>query len=182
MGVSIVQYRCAEGRRGVALIAEDGVARRLSGIASVLALARAALRDGRSLAAAAAAAATEEEVDLEAVELLPPIDHPDSAHLLLSGTGLTHLGSAESRDAMHRAAESPAASDSMKMFLMGVEGGKPAGGGPGVQPEWFYKGDGSQLVAPGQPLVAPAFALDAGEEPEIAGIYLIDEDGMPVRL
>ena len=177
----IVQYRCAQGKRGVALVAADGVARRLSGIASVLALARAAIRDGRSLAAAAAAG-TAEEVDLETVELLPPIDHPDPAHLLMSGTGLTHLGSAESRDVMHRAAGSPAATDSMKMFLMGMEGGKPAQGVPGVQPEWFYKGDGSQLVAPGQPLVAPAFALDAGEEPEIAGIYLIDENGTPVRL
>ncbi len=70
----------------------------------------------------------------------------------------------------------------MKMFLMGVEGGKPSEPGQGVQPEWFYKGDGSQLVAPGEALRSPAFALDAGEEPEIAGIYLIDDDGTPVRL
>src|SRR5206468_4094693 len=46
----------------------------------------------------------------------------------------------------------------------------------------FYKGDGSCLVASGEPLVSPAFALDGGEEPEIAGIYLIDADGTPVRL
>jgi len=51
-----------------------------------------------------------------------------------------------------------------------------------VQPEWFYKGDGSQLVAPGQPIASPAFALDGGEEPEVAGIYLIDRDGVAVRL
>ena len=122
-------------------------------------------------------------VDLTTVELLAPIDHPDSAHLLMTGTGLTHLGSAEGRDKMHRAAkENPEPTDSMKMFLMGVEGGRPANGGPGVQPEWFYKGDGSQLIAPGQPLPSPAFALDAGEEPEIAGIYLIDDEGTPVRL
>ena len=181
MSLSVVQYRC-EGERRVALVNEDGIVRRLGGTASVLALAQAALRDGGSLAAAAAASATAEEVDLETVELLPPIDHPDPAHLLMSGTGLTHLGSAESRDAMHRAAGSPAATDSMKMFMMGVAGGKPAEGPPGVQPEWFYKGDGSQLVAPGRKLVAPSFALDAGEEPEIAGIYLIDDDGTPVRL
>src|SRR3546814_342545 len=49
-------------------------------------------------------------------------------------------------------------------------------------PEWFYKGDGSSLVAPGAPLSSPDFALDAGEEPEIAGIYLIADDGTPVRL
>jgi hypothetical protein len=181
MSEFLVQYRCAAGERCVAFVGEDGIARRLRGTPSVIALAQAAIRDGRSLAAAAAAA-TAEEVDLERVELLPPIDHPDPAHLLMTGTGLTHLGSAESRDAMHRAAGDPGAGDSMKMFLMGVEGGKPAGGGPGVQPEWFYKGDGSQLVAPGQELVAPAFARDAGEEPEIAGIYLNDDDGTPVRL
>jgi hypothetical protein len=37
-------------------------------------------------------------------------------------------------------------------------------------------------VATGRPLAAPAFGLDAGEEPEIAGIYLIGEDGTPLRL
>ena len=84
---------------------------------------------------------------------------------------------------MHRAAaEGATLTDSMKMFLMGVDGGKPADGAAGVQPEWFYKGDGSMLVAPGEPLLSPAFALDAGEEPEIAGVYLIDADGTPVRI
>jgi hypothetical protein len=68
------------------------------------------------------------------------------------------------------------------MFLMGVEGGKPKPGETGVQPEWFYKGDGSQLKATGEDLVSPAFALDGGEEPELAGIYLIGEDGTPYRL
>jgi hypothetical protein len=52
----------------------------------------------------------------------------------------------------------------------------------GVQPEWFYKGDGSCLIAPNAPLPSPDFALDAGEEPEIAGIYLVDAAGAPVRL
>jgi len=182
LSLSIVQYRSG-GERHVALVGEDGVARRLPGIASTLDLARAALRDGRSLAEAANAAGPAEPVDLAAVELLAPIDHADPAHLWLTGTGLTHLGSAEGRDKMHRAAvENPAPTDSMKMFLMGVEGGKPAAGAVGAQPEWFYKGDGSQIAAPGQPIASPAFALDAGEEPEIAGVYLIDEEGAPVRL
>ncbi|MBV9883305.1 MAG: FAH family protein [Sphingomonadaceae bacterium] len=182
MALSLLQYRTGEDERQLALLAEDGIAWRLSGHATLLDLARDALAKGRALAEAAAAARMEERVDLASVRLLPPVDHPDPAHLMLSGTGLTHLGSAESRDAMHReTAADPAPTDSMRMFLMGLEGGKPASG-PGVQPEWFYKGDGSQLVAPGAPLQAPAFALDAGEEPEIAGIYLIDPDGMPVRL
>jgi hypothetical protein len=72
--------------------------------------------------------------------------------------------------------------DSMRMFLMGVKGGKPAAGTVGVQPEWFYKGDGSNLVGPGAPLTAPAFAEDGGEEPEIAGVYMIAPDGTPHRL
>jgi hypothetical protein len=116
--------------------------------------------------------------------VLAPIDHPDPAHLYLTGTGLTHLGSAEGRDKMHRAAEAAPESltDSMKMFLMGVEGGKPEAGAAGVQPEWFYKGDGSSIVAPEHPFPSPAFALDGSEEPEIAGVYLIGADGTPFRL
>jgi len=180
--LSLVQFRDADGARGVARL-EDGGARRIAGATSVLDLARAAIGAGQGLAEIVAAAGDGGEIDLAAVTLLAPIDHPDAAHLLLTGTGLTHLGSAEGRDKMHRAAkENPEPTDSMKMFLMGVEGGKPTDGGVGVQPEWFYKGDGSSLVAPGQPIASPAFALDAGEEPEIAGIYLIDDKGQPVRL
>ncbi|MGH8142775.1 MAG: AraD1 family protein, partial [Steroidobacteraceae bacterium] len=50
------------------------------------------------------------------------------------------------------------------------------------QPEWFYKGDGSAIVASGQPLVSPSFAKDGSEEPEIAGLYIIDAHGRPHRL
>src|SRR4051794_18839688 len=118
MNLSVLQYRSVEGKRHVALVAGDGGAWRLSGIASMLDLARAAIRNGVSLQDAAQAARSDEAVDLEAVELLPPIDHPDPAHLLMTGTGLTHLGSAESRNAMHRAAAaSGAQTDSMRMFL-----------------------------------------------------------------
>jgi hypothetical protein len=95
------------------------------------------------------------------------------------------LGSAATRDAMHKASgDKPTGelTDSMKMFRMGLEGGKPAAGERGVQPEWFYKGNGHIVANPGRPIPSPAFALDAGEEPEIAGIYLIDADGQPRRL
>ena len=70
----------------------------------------------------------------------------------------------------------------MKMFRMGLEGGKPKAGEIGVQPEWFYKGNGTMAVAPGAPLVSPPFAKDGGEEPEIAGIYVIGDDGTPFRV
>ncbi len=39
-----------------------------------------------------------------------------------------------------------------------------------------------QLVGPGDALEMPAFAQDGGEEPELAGIYLIGPDGTPHRL
>jgi hypothetical protein len=116
---------------------------------------------------------------------LPPITHPDPAHLQLTGTGLTHLGSAATRDSMHKKTTEAAEetlTDSMKMFRMGLENGKPKAGQKGVQPEWFYKGNGTQAVAGEQPLVSPSFALDGGEEPEMAGIYVIAEDGTPFRV
>lgn len=177
---SLVQFEDASGR-GVAVVDDDG-ARRLEGVPTTLELARRAIESSATLDDLADQLAGP-AIDLGEVRLLVPIDHPDPAHLLVSGTGLTHLGSAEGRDKMHRKlAHSSDLTDSMKMFLMGLEGGKRTSGGPGVQPEWFYKGDGSILVAPGEPLSMPDFALDGGEEAEIAGIYLIDSDGSPVRL
>ncbi len=115
--------------------------------------------------------------------VLSPIDHKDPAHVLVTGTGLTHLGSAEGRDKMHRSLdEADTLTDSMRMFKMGLEGGKPKPGAAGVQPEWFYKGDGSTIAAPGGDLVSPGFALDGGEEPEIVGVYVISPEGQPVRV
>lgn len=183
MTVSLIQYLTPTGVRGVAAIRDGAAPVELRGVASTRTLAQRALREGVTLSELVEALASGSRVDLTAVRLLVPIDHDDPSHLLLSGTGLTHLGSAEERDRMHRAqADAGQRSDSMKMFLMGVEGGKPAGGQRGVQPEWFFKGNGSCLVEPGAPLLSPDFALDAGEEPEIAGVYLVADDGRPVRL
>ncbi len=157
------------------------------GAVSTYALASEALAQGRPLAAVIAARGLGEAVDLTALaaqgRLALPITHPDPAHLHLTGTGLTHLGSAATRDAMHAKVEGAEnLTDSMKMFRMGLEGGRPAPGTVGVQPEWFYKGNGHTAVAPGAPLTSPGFALDGGEEPEIAGIYLIAADGTPARV
>ena len=167
------------------VVFRDGnTARIVKGVASSYELAQGAIRAGKTVAQMVAEHGLGPEVDLKAAlaedRVLTPIAHPDPAHLHLTGTGLTHLGSAATRDAMHQAGE-VALSDSMKMFRMGIEGGKPAAL-PGVQPEWFYKGNGNQIAAPEAPLVSPDYALDAGEEPEIAGIYLIDADGQPCRL
>ena len=172
--------------QGVAVVARDGSeAAVVRGATSVRDLALEALAQGRGLAETVAAHGLGEAVDLvaqaEAGNLLAPIHHPDPAHLHLTGTGLTHLGSASTRSAMHAKANADDATDSMKMFRMGLEDGKPAAL-PGVQPEWFYKGNGVHVAAPGAPLVSPAFALDGGEEPEIAGIYVVGEDGTPARV
>lgn len=146
----------------------------------------AAAASGKSLGEHLAASGLEEVVDLraefEAGRLLPPVDHPDPAHLWLTGTGLTHLGSAEGRDRMHKTAPTGNVTDSMRMFLEGQKGGKPADGSIGQQSEWFYKGNGDHLAGPGDELAWPAYAQDGSEEPEIAGIYLIGEDGVPLRL
>ncbi len=186
MSLSLTQLVDDAGRRMVAATGADGVSRRLDGALSSYTLALEAIATGESLAEVVARHEPGETVDLPAAlaegRVLPPIDHPDPAHCLLTGTGLTHLGSAEGRDSMHKAAAAGQATDSMRMFLMGVDGGKPAGGTIGVQPEWFYKGDGSSLVAPGAALPSPGFAGDAGEEPEIAGIYVVGPDGTPWRL
>jgi hypothetical protein len=114
--------------------------------------------------------------------LLPSFDHPaDPAHCLVSGTGLTHKASAKNRVAMHKQT-SPEITDSAKMYQMGLEGGSPAAGHIGVQPEWFYKGDGSIVVAHGKELVTPPYAWDGGEEPEIVGVYIVSDAGVPHRV
>ena len=59
--------------------------------------------------------------------LLAPIDVPGvPSKLTISGTGLTHLGSAKERQAMHIATAAKTAedvTDSMRMFQWGVEEG-----------------------------------------------------------
>lgn len=185
MALRLVQLRDTNNKRRVAAV-DEGPARLVEDVETTFELAHFALEERATLAEAVRRKKLGGVVDLEAAlaagRVLAPIDHPDPAHMLLTGTGLTHLGSAESRDRMHAAAAAGSTTDSMRMFLMGLEGGKPAKGGPGVQPEWFYKGTGEAVVGAGQTLQAPDFALDAGEEPEIAGIYVIASDGTPVRL
>ncbi|MGL3607750.1 AraD1 family protein [Rhizobium sp. G187] len=167
------------------IICRQGEAARLvPGFNSTYDLAKAAIAAKASVAAIIEKQGQGESVDLlalfDAGKLDCPIRHPDPAHMYLTGTGLTHTGSASARDSMH--ADTAGMSDSMKMFRMGIEGGKPKPGELGVQPEWFYKGNGVNAIAPGEDLVSPSFALDGGEEPEMAGYYIIGEDGTAHRL
>jgi hypothetical protein len=186
----LVQFREVDGQRALAALAEDGSARLVQGAATTYELAQKAIAAGQSLEAAVNQAGLGESVDIRRAlaekRVLAPLDHPDPAHLVVTGTGLTHLGSAEGRDAMHKklsegTGEAPL-TDSMRMFKLGLEGGKPAPGQEGTQPEWFYKGDGDSVVAPETPFTSPAFAQDGGEEPEIVGLYLIGPNGTPHRL
>lgn len=173
----------SELKAGGVIVRNGDEARLIPAIKTVYALAELAVNKGCKIADVipdggepvdVAALASEGKLDV-------PVRHPEPARMYLCGTGLTHLGSASTRNAMHAAATEDV-SDSMKMFQMGVEGGKPADGAVGAQPEWFYKGPGTEAVAPGDPLLSPGFALDGGEEPEIAGFYLIGADGTPNRI
>lgn len=186
--MNLIQFRDGNGARAVGTI-EAGTARRVNGAETVYGLAMEAIEAEIGLAVLVERKGFGNTLDTAAIlaegRMLAPIDHPDPAHLYVTGTGLTHLGSAATRDAMHKAAGTKTdenLTDSMKMFRMGLEGGKPGPGETGVQPEWFYKGNGHSVVAPGQPIPSPGFARDAGEEPEIAGIYVIGRDGQPRRL
>merc|ERR1719336_3373458 len=80
--------------------------------------------------------------------MLPPITHPDPNQALVAGTGLTHLGSASARSDMHEGAKMEKLTPSMKLFQDGIKGGKPGVGKVGVQPEWFYKGNGHSVLVP----------------------------------
>jgi hypothetical protein len=185
--MNIVQYINEKNKRAVALVAGDGL-HALKGITSTIALARRAQKEKKKLSSLARELSAERAENYEAAlkekRVLSPVTHDDPAHCIITGTGLTHLGSASARDSMHKKldAKDDALTDSLRMFKMGLEGGRPKKGETGVQPEWFYKGDGRWLVPPGGALPKPSFALDGGEEPEIAGLYWIDESGKPIRL
>ncbi len=184
----LVQFLAKDGRRAVAVVGDDARGQVIQGAATTYELANRAIAEKLSLKALADRLGFGETVDIRAAlaegRVLAPLDHPeDSAHLIVTGTGLTHLGSAEGRDSMHKdLSDSAKLTDSMKMFKLGLEAGKPAPGQEGAQPEWFYKGDGGSVVAPEAAFASPAFAQDGGEEPEIVGLYLIGPDGAPHRL
>jgi hypothetical protein len=184
----LIQYRDGETRH-VGLVTSDGEhAHPLAKVATVYELAMAALAMDETLDGLARQLASTEMIDYAALlksgKVLSPLDHPEPARLHVTGTGLTHTGSASARDKMHALAKASGApeSDSMKMFRMGVEGGKPAAGQTGVPPEWFYKGNGTCVVPPGGALTIPGFGITGGEEPEVVGLYIIDGDGTPRRL
>jgi hypothetical protein len=178
-----------EKRRRVAAVREERLLS-LEGVTSIYQLAQVTIAENNSLEKVIAASVNEREtLEYAAVlagtaewRLLPSFDHPtEPARCLVTGTGLTHRKSAENRQAMHTA-QAGAVTDSMRMYQWGLEGGRPEEGKIGVAPEWFYKGCGTMLRACGESLEVPPFALDGGEEAEVAGVYLIDPQGKPRRV
>lgn len=182
----LVQFKRTTGERAVGVPSEDGATLHLVNDAErVYDLAIEAIRNRQRLEELVSQRLSDEVEDYAAVldseRILAPIDHREPARTVVSLTGLTHLGSAKSRDEMHaKLNQNSNLTDSMRMFKLGLEGGR---GTPiGAQPEWAYKGDGSCVVAPGQQLERPSYALDAGEEAEIAGLYVVGDDGLPYRV
>ena len=186
----LIQYLDTGNRPSVGRVAADGsTVVAVPGYASTYELALAAIHAGVTLTELISNSGSGKPESysalLSANRLLAPLTHPDPAHCHVSGTGLTHLGSAAARDAMHQqqhVEEADSMTDSMRVFRWGLEGGRPGGKAPGALPEWFHKGDGDIVVPCGQPILAPDFALDFGEEPELVGLYAIAPDGRPVRL
>jgi hypothetical protein len=185
----LAQFIDREGSRCVGVVTDDGSSLRvLRQVQRVYDLALEAGRRKLALSALAQDRIGTQTVKLDDLitehRLLPPLDHPEPSRCLITGTGLSHLGSAAARDSMHVKLQQDESqlTDSMKMFKWGMEGGKPAAGTIGIQPEWFYKGDGRCVVPPEQPLELPCYALDGGEEVEVVGCYVIGDNGEPLRV
>jgi hypothetical protein len=183
----LIQIKRARVRR-VAVVEEPHI-RLVDGCSSIYELANIAIATGMTLHDLARQRVRRDVLDYDEIysgrsewRILPAFDHPEEcARCLISGTGLTHLGSARHRQSMHETCVDEM-TDSMKMFQWGVEGGQPASGCAGTAPEWFYKGTGLTLRAHGECLDIPGYAEDGGEEAEIAGLYLIAPNGQPYRV
>jgi hypothetical protein len=180
------------GHRAVAIVDEPHLVV-LNEVTSIYQLAQRALEQKVALTKVASSLATGDRIVYDDVfqqnsswTLLAPVDTPGAPQMtLVSGTGLTHLGSARERQAMHAETTKKSEAemtDSMRMFEWGREKGRPVAGKIGIAPEWFYKGDGSVIRAPFAPLNIPGHAEDGGEEGEVAAIYIIDSNSTPHRI
>ena len=177
----LVQFLEDELQRRVGVVDGDRL-RLIEGFGSVYDLAFSAIDNNTALSEVITRSLSDDSVEYtDELMFLPAFDHPgERARLLVSGTGLTHRKSAQTRNSMHTGAQT--ITDSMRMYEWGVEGGRPAPGAIGTPPEWFYKGNGYVLRAHNEELQIPAFADDGGDEAELAGCYVIDWSGTPRRI
>ena len=126
----VVQLTDGTTRR-VALVDEPRL-RLVDGVSSIYELATLANETGDALSGLVQGRANGHALDYDEVyagrgpwRLMPPIDHPaEPARCIVSGTGLTHFGSARDRNAMHVGETKVELTDSLKMFQAGVEGGR----------------------------------------------------------
>lgn len=184
----LVQLIHPEYKRWVALVQEPSLVL-LEQTDSIYDLALEAIRSNKKISDLVQTRLSKEKLDYSSVyngqnswKLLPSFDHPQSPFgCTVSGTGLTHKNSALNRQMMHQSTGDKI-TDSMQIYQWGLEGGLPEKGTIGIQPEWFYKGNGSVLKAHGESLSIPSYGNDGGEEPEIAGIYVVDDNGRPWRI
>ena len=179
-----IRFIDADNATRAALSTGAGRAYKLARDFDLIAAAKNSADTGRGLREELERVTTEESVDVDELSrdgrILVPIPVDGAARCLVTGTGLTHRRSAEIRDAMNVDDEDD--SDSMKMYRMGERDGQPAPGQIGIQPEWFFKGLAQCRVPSGAPIRVPNYVLSAGEELELAGVYLILPDGTPLRL
>jgi hypothetical protein len=184
--VRLIQFTAEGGVRAVGAIVGNAGPKVVRRATSVRELALEAHQSKKTLTEAVEARGLGDTVDYDRLiaekRVLLPLDHPEPSRMIVALTGLTHLGSAQSRDAMHQKLQATELTDSMKMFKLGIDGGKPASGRIGVQPEWAYKGDGSWLVAPEQAIDLPGYAEDGGEEGEVVGLYVVGDNGEVLRV
>ncbi|MBA4740975.1 MAG: FAH family protein [Burkholderiales bacterium] len=177
----IIQYRGKDGARRVGTVSNDGNVRTIRGATNTYELAMEAIRKRQSIEGVIEERISDEKDLIEKItsdkRIHIPFHHPDPYHQFITGTGLSHLGSAAARNSMHTklSEDESSMTDSMKMFKWGLDGGKPETAEIGTQAEWFYKGNGDWVVDPEAQLSWPTYALDGGEEVEIAGIYVVDE-------
>lgn len=180
----LVQFEDPNSRlRKVGLVNENEVMLSvLDGVQRVYELAIEAEKLGTSLKDVVTTHLTNATIDYDQIVrencLFPPLDHPDPAHEVISGTGLTH----SERGAVDQCEYDNDLTDLHKLSLLGIRHGKPQPGQIGVQSEWFYKGDGDWIVRPGHGLDLPPFASGGGEEPEIVGLYVIGKSGNILRI
>jgi hypothetical protein len=185
MMMRLVQIIDNQGQRRVAKV-EGALLVLLSGVATIRNLALAAIASSAPIEALVGELLSAETLDYDIVQnsgrLLLPIDHDDPYRMLITGTGLTHIGSATLRSNMHGEDPAQGMTDSAKLFRAGVENGKPPAGQIGVEPEWFFKGTGLDALRSGEHLVAPFHGTSIGEEAELAGVYIVGPDGTPYRI
>ena len=125
----VMQIKKGSVRR-VGLVDEPHV-RLLDGCSSFYELAQTAIDVPKKLSEVAQQRRQGDKLDCEPIytgrsewQMLPATEPPPvSACGLISGTGLTHIGSARGRQSMHATVTEDL--DSMKMFRWGVEGGRP---------------------------------------------------------